>query len=140
MAFLPDLKRDPDVADGEPVLVIWDDAWSRLGIGGSKKALFEAASRKHYRYTIGWLIGKDDKHLIVCSTCDPPGRALGGEDPYYEDLTRIRRDMVEKVVPLCKSPSNSRSTRRRRSSSRPSLPSQPVSECSGGDKWPKSAN
>lgn len=134
MAFLLGLKKYPDVADGELVLVIWDDAWSRLGIGGTKKPLFEAASRKHYRYTVGWLIGKDADHLIVCSTVDPPGGALGGEEPYYEDLTRIRRDMVEKVVPLCKSSSNSRSTRRQRSLSPLSSPSPPVFGCSDGDE------
>lgn len=113
------LKKFAEVPDSKPVLVVWDDAWSLQQAGGTKEVLTEVCARPQLRYSVGWMVLRDANHIVLCGTCDPPGGVFGEDESHFEDVTRIPRKMVLKVIDLCSPTPKSRSRSTLPSSSLP---------------------
>lgn len=115
----------PKDLPGSPVAVWWDDAWADAGLSGSKEDLLEKWTEGHLRCDCGWIVGKTPEFVMLSLTADPPQR--GADAIEHAGVTRVPRDMVRKIIPLCpsspkrRSSSSSRS-RSRRPSATPSAP------------------
>lgn len=94
----------PSIPEGaKPVIVIWDDAWLSLDLDVTN------AMKPCIRHTIGFLIDKDDEHVVIAWVVD-------GELPItpasYENPWRIPRGMVKRIVPLAPIPPKRRPRRK----------------------------